>query len=110
MPIFKSGRIRKFINDVEVKTSDSAVVEHTEYRTNGEASIITRNVDECIIYLDSKTTDNIVIKSMTNTIIIGDKPIDEEYDEVELQKFASIELKFIKDYWYVTSSDGLKNS
>jgi len=110
MPIFKSGLVKKFINDVEVKTSESAVVEHTEYTTNGEGTIVTRGVEECKIYLNSKTTDNITIKSMTNTLIIGDKPIDEEYDEIELQKYASIELKFIRNNWYVTSSDGLKNS
>lgn len=110
MAIFKTGLVRKIINDVEVKTSESVVVEHHEYTTNGESSIVTRNIDSCNIYLNSKTTDSVTIKSMTQTIIFGDKPIDEEYDEIELQKFASIELRYIKNYWYIVSSDGLKNS
>lgn len=110
MAIFKTGLVKKFINEKEVKTSESVVVEHTEYTTNGESTIVTRNVDECTIYLNSETTDIVTIKAMTNTLIIGDKPIDEEYDEIELQKFASIELRFIRNFWYVASSDGLKNS
>jgi len=110
MPIFKTGKVDKVINDLLVKTSESVVVEHESYTTNGESGILTRNVDECHIYLDSKTTDNVTIKSMTNTIIVGDRPIDEEYEEVELQKYASIELRFMKNFWYIMASDGLKNS
>jgi len=110
MPIFKTGLVTKIINEKEVKTSESVVVEHNEYTTNGESTIVTRNIKECYIYLNSKTTDSITIKSMTNTIIVGDKPIDEEYEEVELQKYASIELRFLKNFWYIVSSDGLKNS
>ena len=110
MPIFKTGLVTKIINEKEIKTSESVVVEHNSYTTNGEDTIVTRNVPESYIYLNSDTTDSITIKSMTNTIIVGDKPIDEEYDEIELQKYASIELRFLKNFWYVVSSDGLKNS
>ena len=39
-----------------------------------------------------------------------EKLIDEEYGEIQLDKFASVELKFIGEFWYILSSDGLKNS
>ena len=32
------------------------------------------------------------------------------YDELVLNKFASVELKNIADVWYILSSDGMKNS
>ena len=47
---------------------------------------------------------------MGNTIIKTNKLIDEEYEEIQLDKFASVELRFVVDNWYVMSSDGLKNS
>jgi hypothetical protein len=42
--------------------------------------------------------------------VVGDKEIDEEFTEIELQSGASIELRFIKNGWFIMSSDGLKNS
>ena len=36
--------------------------------------------------------------------------IDEEFNEIELQKGASVELKIVGDFYYILSSDGLKNS
>ena len=36
--------------------------------------------------------------------------IDEEFNEVELNKGSCVEFKFIGDFWYILSSDGLKNS
>jgi hypothetical protein len=48
---------------------------------------------------------------MTNLKVKPDiNRIDEEYDEVDLDKFACVEFKFIRDTWYILSSDGLKNS
>ena len=36
--------------------------------------------------------------------------IDEEYDEVVVDKFACIEFRFVGGNWYILSSDGLKQS
>ena len=110
MAIFKSVPTTKFINGKEVKTSECVVVESNNYTTNGEDAIIVRGVNYCNLTLNSTTTDHITIKSMTDVLINSIEEIDEEFTEIELQKGASIELRFIKGYWYIMSSDGLKNS
>ena len=77
---------------------------------NGEYSIVVNDVDNCIINLDSKTTDHVVIKYLTNVLVKSDSLIDDEFDEVELSRGSCVEFKKIGDFWYVLSSDGLKNS
>jgi hypothetical protein len=42
--------------------------------------------------------------------VTADSPIDEEFDIIELDKGACVEYRKIGDYWYILSSDGLKNS
>ena len=110
MAIFKSVPVKKYIGENLVETSSCVVVENTTYNTSGEDALIVRGVDNCVVYLNSNTTDHITIKAMTDVLIISDKEIDEEYLEIELQKGASIELRFLKNFWYIMSSDGLKNS
>lgn len=110
MGIFKSTPVTKIINGLTVKTSSSVLLTNDKYTTNGEDSIIVKEVDYCVINLDSKTTEKITIKSLTNVIIVSDFIIDDEFNEIELNSGASIELRFIKDGWYIMSSDGLKNS
>lgn len=109
MAIFKSKPIKKKVNDAIINTSDFVVIMEKEYITNGESYIIVRGVPHCTIKLDSKTTEKVTIKAMTDVLIIADKPIDEEYDEIELQKGASVELLSASKWWYIMSSDGLKN-
>lgn len=110
MAIFKSTPIKKIINGVTIETSDYAVVVEKEYTTKGESYVIIRGIPHCTLNLDSKTTDKITIKAMTDVIVVADKPIDEEYDEIELQKGSSVELLSTAKWWYIMSSDGLKNS
>jgi hypothetical protein len=40
----------------------------------------------------------------------SDKLIDEEFEEVELTNGSCVEFKCVGDFWYILSSDGLKNS
>ena len=110
MAIFKSVPTTKFINGKEVKTSECAIIETKNYTTNGEDALIVRGVDYCTITLNSSTTDHITIKAMTEVLISSSEEIDEEFVEIELQKGASIELRYMKGHWYIMSSDGLKNS
>jgi hypothetical protein len=64
-----------------------------------------------VIILDSTTTDHVVVKSMIDLTILPDVgKIDEEYDEIVVDKFACIEFRFIGGNWYILSSDGLKQS
>jgi hypothetical protein len=63
-----------------------------------------------VVTLDNTTTDHITIKSLTNVTIKSDKLIDDEYNQIETEKGASVELRYIGNGWYIMSSDGLKNS
>ena len=103
---------KHYTNDYLMNYNDNIkvrIIESTEYRTNGENLLLVRNTPSSKIILDSSTTTSITIKTLTNTII---KPfmgkIDEEYDEILLNKGASVEFYCINNNWYILSSDGLK--
>lgn len=111
MAIIKSIPSKRIIRGEVITTSEISVVSETTYKTNGESCIIVRNVAQSVVVLDSTTTDHIVVKSMTNLTILPDTgKIDEEYDEVVVDKFACIEFRFVGGNWYILSSDGLKQS
>jgi hypothetical protein len=109
MAIFRSIPSKRIINGHEVETSESAIVTNESYTTNGEYALIIKGVENCTIYLDSTTTDHIVIKSLTNVLVKSNKLIDEEFNEVELTKGSCVEFMFIGSFWYILSSDGLKD-
>jgi len=110
MSVFRSIPSKRIINGHEIVTSDVAVVTNKTYSTNGESAIVIKDVDICELFLDSKTTDHIVIKALTKVNVTADSLIDEEFDIIELDKGACVEYRKIGDYWYILSSDGLKNS
>ena len=109
MAIFRSIPSKRVINGHEVETSESAIVTNESYTTNGEYALIIKGIENCTIYLDSTTTDHIVIKSLTNVLVKSNKLIDEEFNEVELTKGSCVEFMFIGSFWYILSSDGLKD-
>lgn len=110
MSVFRSIPSKRIINGHEIVTSDVAVVTNANYSTNGESAIVIKDTDLCELFLDSKTTDHIVIKALTKVNVTADSLIDEEFDIIELDKGACVEYRKIGDYWYILSSDGLKNS
>jgi hypothetical protein len=80
-----------------------------EYRTNGEEFILVKNVDYCKILLDQNTTEHVVIKTLTKVLILPMMgQIDEQYDEILIDKGAAVEFFRIDNHWYILSSDGLK--
>jgi hypothetical protein len=105
MPIIKSIPAIKIINGVQIRTSELAIVSEPQYTTNGEYSIVIRGIDNCILKLNSLTTDRVKIKAMTNVLIIPDI---NSIDEISIEKGACVEFVFINQYWYILSSDGLK--
>lgn len=109
MAIFRSIPSKRIINGHEVETSESAIVTNESYTTNGEYALIIKGVENCTINLDSTTTDHIVIKSLTNVLVKSNELIDEEFNEVELTKGSCVEFMFIGSFWYILSSDGLKD-
>jgi hypothetical protein len=84
-------------------------VEIPEYRTNGEEFILVKDVENCKIIIDQNTTEHIVIKTLTKVLIIPMIGlIDEQYDEIFIDKGAAVEFFRIEGNWYIISSDGLK--
>lgn len=111
MAILRTIPSSRVINGQFIETSEMALISEREYNTNGEECIIVKNVPNSTIILDSKTTDHIVVKSLTNVTIKPDVgKIDEEFDEVVADKYACIEFRFCTGNWYILSSDGLKSS
>jgi hypothetical protein len=111
MAILKTIPARKIINGFVIDTSEISIVSEKEYTTNGESCIVIKGVSESTVILDSKTTDHIVVKSMTRLTIKPDiGKIDEDYDEIVADKYACIEFRFMGGNWYILSSDGLKQS
>ena len=110
MSIFRSIPSKRIINGHEIVTSDVAVVTNSKYSTNGESAIVIKGTELCELFLDSKTTDHIVIKALTRVDVKADSLIDEEFDIIELDRGACVEYRKIGDFWYILSSDGLKNS
>ena len=111
MAIVKSIPSRRIINGITIKTSEIAVVSETSYKSNGEYVIIIKGVPYCDLDLDSKTSDHVVVKAMVPVNVIPDTgKIDEEWDEISLDKFACVEFMFANGIWWILSSDGLKQS
>ena len=111
MAIVKTIPSRKIIGGVAIETSEISVVSEREYTTTGESCVVVRGVSESIVTLDSKTTDHVVVKSMTRLTIKPDiGKIDEDYDEIVADRYACIEFRFVNGNWYILSSDGLKSS
>jgi hypothetical protein len=111
MAIVKTIPSQRLINGEILNSSEVALISENDYTTMGEECVIIRKVDYCRLTLNSKTTDHIVIKALTKVLI---KPliglIDEEYEEVEIDKGASVEFRWANGNWYILSSDGLKQS
>ena len=111
MAIVKSIPSKRIINGGVINTSEIAVVSESSYRTNGEYVIIVKGIDFCELILDSKTSDHIVVKAMGLVNVVPDVGrIDEEWDEISLDKYACVEFMFAGGSWWILSSDGLKQS
>lgn len=110
MSVFRSIPSKRIINGHEIVTSDVAVVTNSKYTTNGESAIVIKGTELCELFLNSNTTDHVVIKALTRVDVTADSLIDEEFDVIELDKGACVEYRKIGDFWYILSSDGLKNS
>ena len=87
----------------------SRIVRDEVYKTDGEFFLVIKDVENCRLVLDSSTTNHIRIKALTKVLIsplVG--KIDEEYDEIFIDKGACVEFLQIENAWYIVSSDGLK--
>ena len=100
---------KRIINGNVIETSESAIVTNSYYETNGEYLIIVKDVESCTITLDGYTTESVKIKVLTKTTILPKYSlIDEQYDEIEIDNGACVELEYVEGNWYIISSDGMK--
>jgi len=85
------------------------IISDSVYTTNDETFLIVKDVEYSEVTLNSNVTNKITIKSLTSTLVKSDiGSIDEEWDELLLEKGACVKFKFVEGNWYVTASDGLK--
>lgn len=111
MAILRSTPSERVIGGKLIVSSEQAIVSDSQYKTRGEGVLIIKNIDNCRVTLDNTTTDRIVVKALTKVLIIPmTGKIDDEYDEIMLDKGACVEFSFCYGNWYILSSDGLKQS
>ena len=103
----------RYQNTIDIpKVEDKAVIiSAKEYWTRDENLLIVRGVDTSEVTLNSTITKRIIIKSLTQVLVKSDTGlIDEEWDELLLEKGACVQFQFVEGNWYILSSDGLKMS
>ena len=111
MAIIRSTPSERIINGQVIISSENALVSETQFRTKGEGTVVIKDVEFSKVILDHSSTDHIVIKALTKVLILPSSGrIDEEFDEILIDKGACVEFKFISGNWYILSSDGLKQS
>ena len=94
---------------VEKPTEIHKIISDSTYTTNDETFLIVKDVDYSEVTLNSSVTNKITIKSLTSVLVKSDVgSIDEEWDEILLEKGACVKFKFVEGNWYILSSDGLK--
>jgi hypothetical protein len=111
MAIIRSTPSERIINGQVIISSENALVSETQFRTKGESTVVIKDVEFSKVILDHSSTDHIVIKALTKVLILPSSGrIDEEFDEILIDKGACVDFKFISGNWYILSSDGLKQS
>lgn len=113
MSIIKNKPIRKTVirgdRSFALNTFEVVIISDEVYTTIGEKLLIVRDVAQSKIKLDSTTTEQIKIKTLTNCVIIPDVGrIDEDWDEISVGKGSCVELQNVNGVWYILSSDGIK--
>jgi hypothetical protein len=88
---------------------DYVIVSESNYSSNGEKLIIIKDVEQSTITLNSLKNQKVTIKVLTNAIIKPDlNKIDEEWDELHLDRGACVQFQFVGGSWLILNSDGLK--
>ena len=111
MPIIKTRPIDRIVNGQIITSSEVSLVSEPYYDCSGESVIIVKGIGFSKIKLNSTKNDRITIKALTRILLLPEfGRIDEQFDEMELENGASVELVFAVGNWYILSSDGLKQS
>jgi hypothetical protein len=90
-------------------TKIKKIINIPTYTTNGEYLLVVKDVEHCTITLDGYTTESVKIKVLTKTSIMPKYSlIDDQYEEIEIDNGACVELEYVEGNWYIISSDGMK--
>jgi len=109
MAIIRNVPSERIIHGKLVLTSEIAIVSEPQFRTKGEGVVIVKHNEPSKIILDGSTTDRVSIKALSPVLIIPNVgKIDEDYDEIYLDKGSCVEFAYSSGNWYIISSDGLK--
>ena len=96
---------------VEQPKEIQKIISDSVYTTGNETLLIVRGVENSEVTLNSIENTKIAIKSLTTVLVKSDVgAIDEEWDELLLEKGACVQFQFVEGNWYILSSDGLKLS
>ena len=95
--------------EVVVPEVTDKIISDSTYKIGKETLLIVKDVDQSEVTLNSETSSKITIKSLSSVIVRSDiGQIDEEWDELLLEKGACVQFQFVEGNWYILSSDGLK--
>lgn len=102
---------QKVVHHQYDKKSSSIIINTPVYTSGTESLIVVSDVDNCEITLNSSVNDKITVKSLTNVIIKPDLGlVDQEWEELTIEKGACVQFQFVESHWYIISSDGIKLS
>ena len=87
--------MKRVIGNQILTTSEVCMVSDETYTTEGESVVITKELEQIEIILNHSNTDHVIVTALTNTKI---KPIegliDEEFNEINIEKGACVELYY----------------
>jgi len=102
-------RYQTRMNPTVVVVDNKVIPQPKEQRLSEEIFIVVRDPENSEVILDSTKNIYVLVKSLTKTLIKPDvNKIDDEWDELHLEKGACVHLQFVEDTWLITSSDGIK--
>ena len=107
---------RKNVVRYQTRMSPSTIiVDGTEilhektHKLNKELLIVVRDSENSEVVLNSTEYAHVIVKSLIKTVIKPDVGlIDEEWEELLLEKSSCVQFQFVEDSWLILSSDGIK--
>lgn len=104
-------KYRTHIPPRQASVVEDKIVTTETHQVDEEILVIVKDVESSEVTLNSEKNKTVTIKSLTTVLIKPDIGlIDEEWDELLLEKGACVHFHFVEGNWYILSSDGLKMS
>jgi hypothetical protein len=85
------------------------ILHEKTHKLNKELLIVVRDSENSEVVLNSTEYTHVIVKSLIKTVIKPDVGlIDEEWEELLLEKSSCVQFQFVEDSWLILSSDGIK--